>query len=711
MAARGTNRTGKQKNTENTDAAKKTMRLADYMKKKLLLVFVVVIGLLVALAVRIVYIQQVSGETYEKIVLSQQEYSSTTIPFRRGDITDSNGTVLAVSTDVYNVVLDCSVLTSNENYMEPTIAALKECIPEEDLKYITVDGESVQMTYEYILEYIEENPDSQYLEIAEQLPYEEIEDFVAMQEENSLIRGIWFETEYIREYPYGSLASALIGYSSDGNAGLGGIEGWYDDTLNGTDGRQYGYLNSESEYEITVKEAVDGLTIVSTIDANLQSIVEEKILEFYETLTDNYEEGGGAEHIAVIIMDPDTGEVLAMANYPNYDYTLTQRENLELFYTEEEIEAMSDEDWYTAVESLKQNFCITYTYEPGSTAKPFTVAAGLETGTLTEDMTFYCDGYEQIAGHTIRCVNRSGHGLETLADALSDSCNDALMQMSYKIGASNFAKYQQIFNFGLKTNIDLPGESRTDTLIYTEDTLTTINLATNSFGQNFNVTMIQLISAYCSLVNGGSYYLPHVVGSYQDSDGNTVETIEPTLLRQTVSEETSETLISYLTEVVENGTGSTAKVDGYSMAGKTGTAQKYELDEDGNATSTRAEGKYLVSFIGNVPADDPELVIYCVVDEPNVEDQAHSSYAQNLVREILEEALPYLNIYPDEELDGTNSDLDIVGNTITQSSEEDSSEDSTEDETEESSEESSEAGSEETSEDSAEDGNEDTVGE
>lgn len=707
MAARGTNTTGKQKNTENTDATKKTMRLADYMKKKLLLVFVVVIGLLVALAVRIVYIQQVSGETYEKIVLSQQEYSSTTIPFRRGDITDSNGTVLAVSTDVYNVVLDCSVLTSNENYLEPTIAALKECIPEEDLKYITVDGESVQMTYEYILEYIEENPDSQYLEIAEQLPYEEIEDFEAMQEENSLIRGIWFETEYIREYPYGSLASALIGYSSDGNLGLGGIEGAYDDTLNGTNGRQYGYLNSESEYEITVKEAVDGLTVVSTIDANLQSIVEEKILEFYEALTDNYEEGGGAEHIAVIIMDPDTGEVLAMANYPNYDYTLTQRENLELFYTEEEIEAMSDDDWYEAVESLKQNFCITYTYEPGSTAKPFTIAAGLETGTLTEDMTFYCDGYEQISGHTIHCVNRSGHGLETLADALSDSCNDALMQMSYKIGASNFAKYQQIFNFGLKTNIDLPGESRTDTLIYTEDTLTTINLATNAFGQNFNVTMIQLISAYCSLVNGGSYYLPHVVGSYQDSDGNTVTTIEPTLLRQTVSEETSETLVSYLTEVVENGTGSTAKVDGYSMAGKTGTAQKYELDEDGNATSTRADGKYLVSFIGNVPAEDPELVIYCVVDEPNVEDQAHSSYAQNLVREILEEALPYLNIYPDEELDGTNTTLDIVGNTITESSEEDGAEESSEESTEESSEESREENSEE----SAEETTEETTGE
>ena len=314
-----------------------------------------------------------------------------------------------------------------------------------------------------------------------------------------------------------------------------------------------------------------------------------------------------------------------------------------------------------AVEALKQNFCLTYTYEPGSTAKPFTIACGLETGTLTEDMTFMCDGSEQISGHTIHCVSRSGHGLETLSGALEDSCNDALMQMSYKIGGNNFAKYQQLFNFGLRTNIDLPGESRTDTLIYKAEDLNTINLATNSFGQNFNVTMIQLASAYSSIVNGGSYYLPHVVNKLEDENGNTVEEISPTLLRQTISQETADTLKEYLKAVVDEGTGNTAKVDGYSMCGKTGTAQKFVLDEEGNATSQRAQGKYLVSFIGSVPADNPEVVIYVVVDEPNVEDQAHSSYAQNLAREILEEALPYMNIYPDEEQTGVNADLDIVG--------------------------------------------------
>ncbi len=630
------------------------------MKKKLLLLFVFVIGCLSALVGRLAYIEVTSNEEYEKIVLANQEYSSTTIAYRRGDIVDRKGTVLATSTDVYNVILDCSVINARETYLEPTMAALKACFSEDQLLY----------TYEEILEYIEENPSSQYCKIADKLSYAEITAFNEMADENSLIKGIWFDKEYERQYPLGSLASALVGYAAAGNEGASGIESSYNDILNGTNGRKYGYLNSDSNYEVSVKEAINGETVVSTIDANLQSIVEEKVKEFYDTLTNNYTTGGGAERIGVIIMDPNTGEVLAMCNYPNYDYSEDNAYNLSLFYSEEEIEAMDDDAWSSAILSLQQNYCLTYTYEPGSTAKPFTLACGLETGTITEDMTFYCDGYEDIADYTIHCVNRNGHGVQTLSECLENSCNDAFMQMSYKIGAANFAKYQQIFNFGLKTNIDLPEEIRTSSLIYSESSLTKINLATNAFGQNFNVSMIQLISAYCSIVNGGSYYLPHVVNRITDEDGNTVETIEPTLLKRTVSEDTANTLLTYLNAVVEEGSCNYAKVDAYSLAGNTGTAQKEALDEDGNATSTRASGKYLVSFIGNVPAEDPELVIYVVVDEPNVDDQAHSSYAQHLCREILEEALPYLNIYPDEDYTGVNTTYDIVGNTVSASSSE-----------------------------------------
>lgn len=656
---------GKRKRKKRT----KTFRFLFRMKKKLLIVFTIVIAVLVFMIGRLAYIELKSGDRYEKIVLSQQEYSSNTIPFRRGDIVDRKGTVLATSTDVYNVILDCSIITSKDDYLEPTMELLAECFD--------IDSAKVRA-------YISENSDSRYYVLEKKVSYDLVEEFETRSEEiaeerkqynaelkkagntedlvmSDVIKGVWFEKEYIREYPYGSLASALIGYTADGNLGIGGIEDSYNETLNGTDGREYGYFNSDSNYEINIKEAVNGETVVSTIDANLQSIVEKKMKEFYDALTDHAQTGGGASHISVLMMDPDNGEVLAMANYPNYDYTMTAEENLGLFYSEEQISSMDENARTKALEALKQNFCITYTYEPGSTAKPFTVACGLDTGTLTENMTFECNGYEEISGHRIHCVNRNGHGTETLSGALEDSCNDALMQMSYRIGADNFARYQQLFNFGLRTNIDLPGESRTNTLIYTAENLNTINLATNSFGQNFNVTMIQLASAYSSLVNGGSYYLPHVVNKLEDEDGNTVEEIRPTLLKQTVSDETAETLRGYLKAVVDEGTGKTAKVDGYSMCGKTGTAQKYVLDEEGNATSVRAEGKYLVSFIGSVPAEDPELVIYAIVDEPNVEDQAHSSYAQNLVREILDEALPYMNIYPDQELNGTNEDLDIVG--------------------------------------------------
>ncbi len=630
---------------------KGTVRFLFRMRKKLMVLFWVIIGLLAFLVGRLVYIELNSGERYEKIVLSNQEYTSTTIPFRRGDIVDRKGTVLATSTDVYNVILDCSVLTSREVYLEPTMAALMACFDEADLL----------IGFSEMEDYISDHPSSQYYKIASRLPADKIADFEEMADADTDIRGIWFEKEYAREYPYHSLASALVGYDSTGDLGIGGIEGYYDETLNGTDGRRYGYVNADSNYEITTKEPVDGETVVSTVDANLQSICEEKIKEFYDRLTDNAHEGGGAEHIAALMMNPNTGEVLAMADYPCYDYTISAEENLAIFYSEEEIAAMDDDAWTEAVAGLQQNFCITYTFEPGSTAKPFTVACGLDTGTISGDETYLCDGYEEIADYTIHCVNTDGHGVETIADALADSCNDALMQMSYSIGASNFARYQQLFNFGLRTNIDLPGETRTDSLIYSADELTKINLATNAFGQNFNVTMIQLASAYCSLVNGGDYYQPHVVGSFLDENGNTVKTITPQLLKKTVSEETSRTVCDYLEGVVTNGTGATAKVDGYSMGGKTGTAQKYVEDEDGNITSVRAEGKYLVSFIGSVPAQDPDVVLYVVVDEPNVADQAHSSYAQSVAREILKAALPYLNIYPDEETTGINENLDIIG--------------------------------------------------
>ena len=602
------------------------------MKKKLIFLFCAIAGVLIVLIGRIMYIQYVKGATYEKIVLSQQAYDSETIPYRRGDILDAKGTILATSTDVYNLVLDCKVLTSDvggvQPYLEPTLTALFSCYPELDESEIR--------------SLVASSPDSQYNVLLKKISYEEMEKYATLAADtknNPNLKGVWFEKNYIRTYPYGSLASPVIGFTRSDNVGMVGLESYYDDVLSGTNGRRYGYLNSDNNLEKTVREAVNGDTIVTTIDANLQSIVEEKIKEFCETFQDNEREGAAASNIGVLIMNPQNGEVKAMAQYPTFD--LTDPWNLDSIYTEEEQENMTEEEISDARDRLWTNFCVSSTYEPGSTAKPFTVACGLETGTLKGNESFVCDGNEVISGHKVNCVNRNGHGTETLRTALMDSCNDALMQMSYRIGAENFCNYQSIFGFGLRTNVDLPGEARTDSLIYHAEDMKTIDLATNSFGQNFNVTMIQMAGAFSSLVNGGDYYQPHMISKVLDENGNVIRTIDPVRIKQTVSEETSEQIKSYLYDTVAEGTGRYAKVAGYSMGGKTGTAQK-------SVGGSKDAKNYLVSFIGYLPADDPQLVIYAVVDEPNTKDQAHSTYAQNLVREILEEALPYLNIYQDE---------------------------------------------------------------
>lgn len=614
------------------------------MQKKLLIMFGIVALMMIGLIGRLMYIEHTSGEKYEKIVLSQQEYDSQIVPYQRGDIVDTKGTVLATSIAVYNVILDCSVLTSDEKYIDPTIQALVQCFPE--------------LTEEQLYAYVKEQPDSRYIILKKKASYEEIQPFVELQEAvdekdnkiNPNIKGVWFEKEYQRQYPYGPLASAVIGFTAAGNVGVNGLENSYNSLLNGIDGREYGYLNADNNFEKTIKSAVNGNNIVSTIDINIQSIVEQKIAEFNAAYSNGFREGeGGATHIGVVVMNPNNGDVLAMANYPNYD--LSNPRDLSAYYTPEELAVMDENAKMDALNKLWQNFCVTYTYEPGSTAKPFTMAAGLETGTLLGGENYMCDGYEMVGGHRVNCVNRQGHGMETLEQALMNSCNDALMQMSYSIGAENFTEYQQIFGFGQKTNVDLPGETRTDSLIYTKEDMTPIDLATNSFGQNFNTTMIQLATAFCSVVNGGDLYQPRLVKKITDENGNTIQDISPTLLRQTISKQTSDTLKQFMYATVTGGTAKTAKVDGYSMGGKTGTAQK----------AGRDGVNYLVSFIGFAPVENPELVIYCVVDEPNVQEQWHSTFAQNITREILEEVLPYMNIYRDEETTGIHAGWDIKG--------------------------------------------------
>ena len=593
------------------------------MHNKLYIVFGVLCILFVALIFRLMYIEYTSGEKYEKIVLSQQEYDSTIIPYKRGDIVDSKGTVLATSVDVYNVILDSKVLHANEEKISSTIAYLTQCFPE-----ITADQVNQEIT---------DNPDREYTVLAKHVSYEEKAAFEALmngEDTKDQIAGIGFEKEYTRTYPYNSLASAMIGFAN-ATTGVIGLENQYNDTLNGTNGRSYGYLNADSNLEQTVIEPENGYSLVATIDTNIQSIVESAILQANEEMKQETEgQATGSNNTAVLVMDPQNGDVLAMASYPNFD--LNNPKDLSAYFTEEELAGMSDEDKMNQLNKLWQNYTISNTFEPGSTFKPFTEAMGLDSGSLRGDETYICDGSEWVSGHEIHCVNRSGHGTEDLRGALRDSCNDALMQMVRAIGPANFAKYSREYGFGQKTGIDLPGEASTASLIFSEEQLarTESNLAVSSFGQGFNVTMIQLASSFCSLINGGNIYQPHVVKKIVDGSGNTVQEISPVVTKETVSQEVSDTLRDYMYTVVSEGTGAKAAVEGYAIGGKTGTAEKVP----------RGSGNYVVSFIGFAPVDDPQVVVYVVVDEPHVADQSHCSQSSYIAKNIFSQILPYMNI-------------------------------------------------------------------
>lgn len=634
---------------------KKYNKFTTKMQKKLVVLFLLVLLAFAGLFYQLFAITRDNGDRYKKQVLAQQRYDSTTIPYKRGTILDANGSVLATSEKVYNVVLDSVAVLEKEEYLEPTLNALRS--------EFGIDTAGVRS-------YIAENGEiSRYHVLAKRLSYNEISDFIEMQnEEGSLIKGIWFEEEYKRVYPGNTLACDVIGFTTNDNQGQYGLEEYYNDVLSGIAGREYGYLNDDGDLERRTIAAEDGNSIVSTIDANIQSIVEKYLKKFNEEYKDNYHPGNGAQNVGCIIMRVNTGEILAMASYPNYDLNDTKNtdsligmpllnekgEKTGEYITQETLEIIEEEElMYLHLDALWKNFCISDTYEPGSVAKPFTVAAGIESGSITGNESYNCEGSLEIGGHKIRCHNRYGDGPLTVQEGIERSCNVVMMRVGQAMGTDNFAKFQHIFNFGLKTNIDLQGEARTASLIYYKDTMGPTEMATNTFGQTFNVTMIQMITGFCSLINGGYYYEPHMVSKIVSPSGATVQNIEPRILKQTISEETSDTILEFCNTVVtgEAGTGKTARPAGYMIGGKTGTAE----------TIPRGNREYVVSFMGYAPADDPEIAIYVVVDRPNVQSQDDAKYATRIVRNILTEVLPYMGIFMTEELsDAERAELEAL---------------------------------------------------
>lgn len=625
------------------------------MQKKLVVLFSIVLLAFAGLSVRLYWISREDGEQYKRQVLSQQSYDSTTLPYKRGDILDARGTVLATSEMVYNLIIDAkNMLYLDKKYLNTTLNALERHFEQLDINAIR--------------EYVLSHENSSWYVALTRLTYDEVKGFMAeMEAENSKIKGVWFEEEYKRIYPNHSLACDVIGFTGKDNVGSYGLEEYYNDVLNGTTGREYGYLTEDSTLERTVKPAVDGYTIHTTIDANIQAIVEKYLKEFNDTYSNAYRKGNAAENLGAVVYDIHTGEVLAMASYPVYDLNNTQDtsamlgsmlvenvQNASGYYelkktdtvlTQEVIDSLSKEQLNLNLNYLWKNYCIAETYEPGSTIKPFTVAAALENGDIRGNEWYYCGGVLERGGHQIHCHGGYGHGDVNVQNSVAWSCNVALMKIAESLGAASFCEFQQVFNFGLKTNIDLAGEARTVDLLFPLEKMGEADLATNSFGQNFNVTMIQMIAGYSALINGGYYYEPHMVSKITNASGATVENIEPRILKQVISETTSEKIRKYCrATVMEEGgsqrTGKTARPAGYAIGGKTGTAQ----------TLPRGNGEYVVSFMGHAPADDPQIAIYVVVDRANAAKQDDAKLATGIVRNILTEVLPYLNIYMTEEL-------------------------------------------------------------
>lgn len=609
---------------------KKVMLRRVHVKGQVALGMVVVI--LMVLGGQVFRINYTHGDTYAKAVLDHQTYTSTELPYKRGQILTSDGTVLAYSERVYNLILDVKQMLSDEAYKEPTLSALVKCFD--------LDRGELETR-------VANNPDSRYQKLLKNLTSDEIEEFKTLADdktEGKNIEGVWFEDSYIRKYPLGTFACDTVGFASANNGGELGIESQYDDELTGTNGTTYSYVDEGLEVTETQKAAVDGNNIVTTIDYNVQSVIEQCIKE--------YNEEKPSKNTAVVVADPSNGEILGMASYPTFD--LNKPRDISGLYTDEQIATMTDDGYKNALYSLWTNYCVSESYEPGSTFKPVTVASALEEGVVKDGDTYVCNGYEMIGHDRLKChvYSSGGHGTLTVEQAVMNSCNPYMIHLALELGNAKFSEYQSLFGFGQITGIDLPGE--TTGIVY-GDKMTTIDAACNSFGQTINVNMMQMMASYCSIINGGMLYQPHVVKRIESANGEVVKENKATLIRQTVTMSTSKLLRRYLKNTVESGTAKKVAVTGYSVAGKTGTAQK----------SPRSENKWLISFIGHAPADNPKFAIYVIIDEPDgtTGTSGNSADVLQLSHDILEKLLPYMSVYKDaldEPVDTSNSEDELT---------------------------------------------------
>lgn len=615
------------------------MKKALTMSKKIRIAALIVLILMLLLVFRIAFIQFIQGSDLKQQMYNQLITSRTISP-KRGTIYDSTGKALAISADVDTIsIVPSSIVVydkANDKIDEEKTKNIKESLSK-------ALSEIFELNYDETLEKV--SSDSNYITIARKVEKDKVDKLKEWMKKEEFYSGINISEDTKRYYPYDNLASSLIGFCGTDNDGLEGLEKAWDDVLTGTPGKVTTAQDAIQEFipdnNQTYIPAENGSDITLTIDANIQSIVEKYLKQ---ACIDNKCTRGGN----VIAMDPKTGDILAMATYP--DYNLNTPFEMPASVTEKTWKSMTSEEQYNTIYELFRNRAISDTYEPGSVFKIITASIALEENLATPDKAdvYYCKGYQTVYGTTINCAYRIKHGHESLREAFAVSCNPAFIQISEKIGATTSYKYYNAYGFFEKTGINTVGEA--DSIFWKLNDVGPIELATMSFGQRFKITPIQMATAVCAVANNGVLMKPRIVKEIKNTDTGAITTINTATVRQVISKTTAETMMDLLETVVTDGSGKYAKIKGYSIAGKTGTS---EPDYNKN------EG-YTASFVAISPTENPELVLLVTLYDP----QGPKGYSGNTVAapvaaQMLKEILPYMQISTD------NSESTSTTKTIT----------------------------------------------
>ncbi len=614
--------TRSERKTRRIRVSRTKLRIA---KKLYFFMFVFFLALLYVGIYKIYDIKYVSGKDYETQAIYNQvnKIQDKIINPNRGSILDRNKQRMAVSLTVYNIILDV------RNYNE-----LKN---DEKNKVLNVLNKSIGISMDELNEIVKKDEtgklvnDTNYKIIKKEVEYK-----IGQELEKQNLKCVYLEEDTKRVYPNNFLASQIVGFIRGDSSW--GLEKYYNDVMTGTPGRIFRTYEADNSIITRQESAKEGNSLVTTIDLTIQQYAEKVVKSAY------YEHN--AENTSAIVMNPNTGEILAMASYPNFD--LNNPDNISLLENEDYKKMwnnMQSEEKSNVMFKAWRNFNVSDTFEPGSIFKPIVIAAALEEGVIKETDSYFCGGEKVYEDYTVHCHNKSGHGSLNVKQILAESCNVGMMDIAKKLGAEKYYKYHKAFGYGEKTGIDLPAEESVENIQYSLDQLKhNIYLATSSFGQGFSSTAIQSMNAFAATINGGNLMKPYIVSQIVDRDGNIVEEHSPKIVRKVISQETSDYIRKSLESVMDTGTGKKAKIDGYAIGGKTGTAQQ------GN----REDEKYVCSIISYLPVDNPDIMVGVFIYKPTPYIEGVSTPSP-MLKQLLLDIINYKAIPPNYESNSKNS--------------------------------------------------------